>query len=151
VDLRARPIADPGPLAGEKIDQALQDVLHLVIDLAIGVVEHHGNAVVGERLAAGSGEVEPPARRPDRVRPGNDVEGKSEVFCAAGERSDHGDVRRRDSAPQSLTAWRSDPVSRLMAEDSTVMRRVADRSPNIAAELEPGQPGGECSRGTARG
>src|SRR5262249_4154859 len=104
---------------------------------------HHGNAEVGKRLTARSSKVEPPARRLDRVGPGDDVESKSEVFCAAGKRSDHRNGRRRDTAPQRLTARRTHPVSRLMAEDSAAMRRVADRSPNVAVELEPGQPGGQ--------
>ena len=52
VDIGTSAVADPHPLTGEKIDEALQEVLHLAIDLAIRIVEHYRNAVVGERITA---------------------------------------------------------------------------------------------------
>ena len=63
---RARSLTSDSP-AGEKIDETLQDVLHLAIDLAIRIVEHYRDAIVGEHITARLGEVETPARRLDRV------------------------------------------------------------------------------------
>jgi hypothetical protein len=151
VDVRPRPIADPDPLTGQEVDQALQNVSDLAVDLTVRIVEHNRDAVVGKCIAARRSEVETPARRFDRVGSRYDVERKGEILGAARQGPDNRDVRRRDISVESLAARRCDAPARLVAPDTAVMRRIADRAADIAADLEPGQPSGECSRGTTRG
>src|SRR5881296_3607509 len=72
------------------------------------------------------------------------------ISSAPAEGADDGDVGRSDLARQRLAAGRHDGVGRLVAVDTAVVRRVADRGADVAAGLESRQAGGE-RRGRAAG
>ena len=97
-----------GPALCDRIHQRLKFVGILGVDIAIGIAQLYGNAQVGQRACAASGQIELPGNAVDLVRPDHHVKREVKVGGAARERPDDRDVRINVSIGQRL-AFRRDP------------------------------------------
>ena len=150
VDRRARALVHSHLLPAEKVAERLQPVLHLVIHRDGGGVEHQRDLVIEQALLPRWLQLQLPARRLDRVRPGHDGERQREIVAAARERPDDVDVDRRALPRQCLPVTRHDPPRGLVTVHAAEVRGVADRRADVTAGLEPGEPGRERSGGASR-
>src|SRR5690606_7571206 len=108
-----------------------------------GIAQHHGNLELPEPVAARRRQFESPSGSIDVVRTGHDREAKLQIIGTPGHRPDYRDVRGSHDAWQGLAAWWADAPRRLVAENTAIMRGIADGGTNIAAGFERGEPRGQ--------
>jgi hypothetical protein len=148
---RTRPPVDLRALPLEPARELLDLVGDRVVDLGGRIARHHRDAVLGEAGLARRRQLESPGAAVADIRAGEDLQRKLEVESGAGERADRADVARRIHPGQRVPGARGDVEARLVPIDAAVMGRVADRGADVAADLEPGEPGGERRRAAAGG
>ena len=150
---RPRVLADLHALLAQKVNQPTQRLLHAGIHLGQWIViEHRHAAALRWRAAVLPGQRHAAHGGVQAQRRGQDVHRQRQVEGAARQRADCGDVEAVGAALgcKFMTGlWQHAP-SRLVAPDTAVMRRIADRRADVAAELQRGEAGGQRRRRAAR-
>ena len=123
---------------GERSDGVLIGLLHF----RLWIAQQDADAVASKALPARPRQRQSPSPCGGAVGSGQKVEGQLQVRRRPGQGADDRDVGGRMVARQRLAAARDDLLGRLVAEDSAIVRRVADRSADIRAGVQPGQPRG---------
>src|SRR5690606_18889855 len=86
-------------------------------------------------------------------RLGKDAHQQCDVRRAAGDRAGHAELWLAEHAGRgwNVSAERNEAVGRLVPEYAAEVGRDADRSADVAAELERGEAGRDGARGSTRG
>ena len=144
VDRRAR--------AGQGVDGVAEDGAHGALDGARRILQPHCDAVVGERSPSRRRQLQVPGGAVGLVGAGEHVHRQRQILRGAPERPDDGEVHGAQRARWrgDVPAGRDDAEAGLVPVDAAVVRRVADRAANVAAEFQRRLAGGQRSSRTAR-
>ena len=151
---RPDPFSHHHALGTHEVHQIAKCALHAGIDLGLRVVVEHCHPAAPRRRAA----VAPGQRHPAHGRHGlerrcQDVHRQRQVECTARDRADRGDVEAVGAGLglELVAGHRHHAPSRLVAPDAAVMRRVADRRTDVAAQLQRAEPRSHrCGRAARR-
>ena len=143
VDARPRLIVDAGAGPGGGIGDRLDTIGHFAIHRAVRIVEDERNAKFPEVGLARSGQLDRPRQPLERLRPDDQVEREGEIFGAACERSADQNIERHMRARNPMAVLRHDTEARFVTVDAAVVRRIADRRADVAAQFERAHAGGE--------
>ncbi len=143
---------DPAASRPDRTDEIAEHAGGVGVDRAPRVVDPRRDPEVGEVGRPARWQVEAPSGSVPAVRAGEHPQFQLEVVDGSRHRAAHGDVgnAQRTWRARNLPVVGHDRVTRLVTRDAAVVRRHPDRSADVAAELDRGEPHRQCGRRPAR-
>ena len=125
------------PSLCQPIHCILQLISQFIVLGTARAAEQHSDFVVLQDMFARFWQIELPARRISPCNSCQHIEGGGQVCGTTSERATDGDVGLRVNSRQRVS--RHNSVGGLVSENPAVVRGIADRRTNVAADLQSGE------------